>query len=188
MDGANREWSRACARALPPQTLHGVSLRPITPADLGFLQALYATTRTDEMAAAGWPQAQVAQFLAQQFELQHRYYQEHFGDADFLLVLRGGEPLGRLYWREGADTASLIDISLLPQARGSGLGSALMQLIVARAQQRGLAVVLHVEPYNPALRLYGRFGFEVVGHNGVYLKLQRSARVPSAALPESVLS
>ncbi|RQP23425.1 GNAT family N-acetyltransferase [Albitalea terrae] len=153
--------------------LKGVMARPMVPGDLEFLQGLYASTRAAEMAATGWTEAQCRQFLDGQFELQHHYYQAHHAGADFLLLSRGAQPIGRLYWRERDDTASLIDVSLLPAERGRGIGSALMHLLVQRADERGLAIELHVEPDNPALRLYRRFGFDVAKDNGVYARMRR---------------
>jgi len=182
---AQGTWWRTAPGAFPPRALHGITARPIGSADLGFLSELYASTRADEMAQAGWPEAQCRRFLAWQFDLQHRYYQAHSGDADFLLLLRGDHPIGRLYWREGDDSASLIDVSLLPAERGRGVGTALMQVITERSDRHGRAIVLHVEPTNPAHRLYGRFGFEVVADNGVYLKMLRPAQADAATALEA---
>ncbi|MNG28214.1 hypothetical protein D3C84_1134470 [compost metagenome] len=49
--------------------------------------------------------------------------------------------------------------------------------LLQRADERGLAVELSVEPYNPALRLYARFGFEAINTSGVYLRMRRQAPV-----------
>ena len=72
-------------------------LRPVGPEDLPFLSRLYAASRAAEMARSGWPDDAIAAFLAQQFELQHRYYQSHYADGEFLLVELDGQPVGRLY-------------------------------------------------------------------------------------------
>ena len=40
-----------------------VSLRPCVPADLPFLQRLYASTRAAEVQASGWPAAAAEAFL-----------------------------------------------------------------------------------------------------------------------------
>lgn len=156
-------------------------LRPITPQDLPFLRQLYASTREQEMARSGWSTELVADFLMQQFELQHRYYQAHYADGEFLLIERSGRPVGRLYLHWGASTLQLIDIALLPQERGRGLGSTLLAMLLERADARGLAVGLHVENDNPARHWYLRQGFAVTGENGVYLKMRRPAavRLPS---------
>jgi len=168
-------WWRALRTDAGP-ALPGIEARPVDTGDLGFLQALYASTRVQEMASTGWPPSQCEQFMRQQFEFQHRYYQQHFVDADFLVLLRAGRPVGRLYWRDCGDgTASLIDMSLLPAERGRGVGTALLTVLTAHADRLGLRTLLHVEPFNRAHELYRRFGFDVVDDNGVYLKMVRRA-------------
>ncbi|MET1077873.1 MAG: GNAT family N-acetyltransferase [Pseudomonas sp.] len=162
-----------------------LTFRPITAADQAFLQSLYASARAAEMAASGWPAATIAAFLAQQFSLQHRYYQEHFADGEFWLIERAGQAMGRLYLFWGETTLQLIDITLLPEHRGAGLGTALLGELLARADAQGLAVGLHVERHNPALRLYLRLGFAAVAQGDIYLELRRPAvsraRNPSSA-------
>jgi len=169
------------ASASPP--LVGLGMRPIAFADHDFLCSLYVSTRLHEVAATGWPDIESKRFLEQQFEFQHRYYQEHYVAADFLLLTRDTRPVGRLYWWEsdrqggrGEHRASLIDMSLLADERGRGVGSALLSLMVDHADRAGRVVELHVEATNPALRLYRRFGFEPVGGNHVYVKMRRNAR------------
>ncbi|QDQ29279.1 GNAT family N-acetyltransferase [Chitinimonas arctica] len=150
--------------------------RPIRDEDLDFLFDLYASTRAEEMAATGWTPVEQQGFLHQQFQFQHRYYQEHYHDAQFLLLLRRGTPIGRLYWWHTASRATLIDISLMPAVRGQGLGSAVLELLTRQVDKQAQPISLHVEPENPAHRLYRRFGFEVVADNRVYLKMERAAR------------
>jgi ribosomal protein S18 acetylase RimI-like enzyme len=168
--------------------LDGLSVRRIADPDLPFLQALYAATRADEVASTGWAPAECARFLAQQFGCQHRYYQDHYADAEFLLIVRGDQPVGRLYWRSEGEGATLIDVSLVPEERGRGLGSALMQLLAGLADRDGLAITLHVEPANPALHLYRRFGFEPIGDNSIYTKMRRPVRGTVAAREEEAVS
>ncbi len=66
----------------------------------------------------------------------------------------------------------LVDISLLPEARGSGLGTAILKDLVAA--ETG-PVQLHVERTNRARRLYERLGFEVVETQPIYLRMVRPA-------------
>ena len=65
-----------------------------------------------------------------------------------------------------------MDIALLPVYRGHGIGTSLMQSILDEAAQAGLPVRIHVEQYNPAMRLYKRLGFQHVGETGVYLLME----------------
>lgn len=160
-------------QAFTPHT--ALQARPIDMGDLDFLRTLYASVREDEMAAAAWPADAQQAFLAQQFEFQHCYYHEHYADAEFLLLQHEGSRIGRLYWHPGGTHASLMDVSLLPAWRGRGLGNVLMQLVTDHADALGKPIELHVEPTNPALRLYGRFGFTALANNGVYVKMRRNA-------------
>lgn len=171
MADSHASWS---AEQAPCSARIGLALRSCEPEDQDFLEQLYGTTRAAELARTGWSDARCREFVAQQFRLQQAYYRAHFPEADFLMLLAQGQRLGRLYWWEGVDRAVLVDMALLPQACGQGRGTALLQDLIARADTLGLDVELHVEPFNPALRLYRRFGFEVLSDNGIHAKLRRS--------------
>jgi ribosomal protein S18 acetylase RimI-like enzyme len=137
--------------------------------DLGFLRELYASTRREEMAPSGWPQEQIEAFLFQQFEAQHSYYLEHFSSSDFdLIISASGEPIGRLYLDEREEEFRIIDIALLPESRGLGIGGDILEKILAKASAVGKAVTIHVEQSNRAMALYLRLGFEMVEEQGVY--------------------
>ena len=140
----------------------GLSVRPMTDEDLPFIAALYASTRTQELAATGWPEAMQQAFLTQQHLAQDRHYRAVWPDAERLIVELGGVPAGRLYVGRSSDRVRVVDISLLPQARGRGFGSALLRDLQRQAQAGGLAVALSVVPGNPARRLYERLGFVAV--------------------------
>jgi ribosomal protein S18 acetylase RimI-like enzyme len=152
-----------------------VTLRPIREEDLEFLLRLYATTRADEMAmVTDWTDEQKDAFVRMQFQAQHAWYQEHYGDAQFDLVLVDGIPAGRLYVHQRAAEIRLVDISLLPEYRRRGIGTALLRELFAESAESGKPVTIHVEKFNPAMRLYERLGFVPVADHGVYLLLKRS--------------
>ena len=55
----------------------------------------------------------------------------------------------------------------MPNKRGHGLGSQLLEALIQRARDDGFhALSLSVEPQNPALPLYERFGFRKVDEHG----------------------
>lgn len=150
-----------------------VTFRDITSADEAFLSDLYASTRQDEMnLIMDWSDQQKRQFLQQQFEAQHKYYQEQYSNADFHIIEQEGKDIGRLYLEERGDEIRVIDIALLPQYRGHGIGGRLMQDIVDKGQTAGKPVRIHVEYYNPAMRLYQRLGFKKIGDTGVYFLME----------------
>lgn len=152
------------ARTVAP----AVTFRPIRPGDQEFLLRLYASTRAEEMALVDWSAEEKGAFLRSQFEAQRTYYQQQFPDARFDVVLLSGEPAGRLYVDRRPGEVRLIDIALLPEHRGRGIGGALMREILEQAAEATLPVRIHVERNNPALRLYRRLGFESIEDQGVY--------------------
>ena len=145
-----------------------VCFRPANDGDIQFLRALYATTREEEMSMVDWPETQETSFLAMQFEAQHRYYREQFPDAEFLLIERDGEAIGRIYVDRRPNEIRLIDIALIPEARNQGLGESMLLDLLEEAEAATLPVKIHVERFNPAMRLYLRLGFEPVEDRGVY--------------------
>ena len=146
----------------------GVTARPMTDDDLPFVAALYASTRAEELAPLPWPDENKRAFLEQQHRAQHAHYRAHYADADWLILEREGHPIGRLYLDEWREQLRVIDISLAAEARGEGIGGAILADIIAAAGTAGKGVSIHVEKTNPARHLYERLGFELVEDKGVY--------------------
>jgi ribosomal protein S18 acetylase RimI-like enzyme len=151
-----------------------LTLRPITPADSQFLLQVYSSTREEELAQVAWQPGQKEAFLQMQFSAQHEHYQQHYIATSYDVILVDGAPAGRLYLARWAAEYRIVDIALLPEFRGRGVGSALLQLIIAEAASHGLPVSIHVEQFNPALRWYKRLGFQHVSEHGVYYLLRRA--------------
>jgi ribosomal protein S18 acetylase RimI-like enzyme len=89
------------------------------------------------------------------------------------VILVDGEPAGRLYVHRGDRETRIVDIALLPEQRGIGIGTTLLRDLLAEADAAGKSVTMHVEQFNPALRLYERLGFSIAEDRGVYLFLER---------------
>ena len=155
-----------------------VTLRRITDADMDFLQRLYATTRQDELDQVPWTDEQKAAFVSQQFHAQHQYWQENYTDTSWDLVVGDGEPIGRLYVARWSGDIRIVDIALMPECRGGGVGTRLLRDILAEGDATGRKVSIHVEIYNPARRLYERLGFVQAGERGVYLLMERPPERP----------
>lgn len=149
-----------------------LSLRPIQPGDEDLLCAIYASTRSDEMEwLPQWSEAQKAAFLRMQFEAQHDWYRKNYTGANFWLIQHGEAPIGRLYLHTAytPHDMRIIDIALLPQWRGQGLGTAVLKDVLAFAEGLEKSVSIHVESFNPAKKLYQKLGFSFVSAtNGVY--------------------
>jgi ribosomal protein S18 acetylase RimI-like enzyme len=161
-----------CARLLAlPAALaaQNFALRPETAADVPFLRRLYASTRWEELrAVTDWTDAQKQAFLESQFALQRHHYLTYYASTDCAILDKDGVPAGRLYVDRQASTLRVVDISLLPEWRGRGVGTELMQAVIAEARAAGKTVGIMVEKHNPAQRLYRRLGLREVADEGVY--------------------
>jgi GNAT superfamily N-acetyltransferase len=149
-----------------------VTLRPAAASDRPFLLRVYASVREPELESAGIPPEQWAPFVAQQFEAQSSHY-ETYEDTSFDVVLVDGEPAGRLIVARWPEELRVVDVALLPEYRGRGVGGSLLRSLLDEADGRGVKASIHVERFNPALRLYTRLGFRPVSETDVYLLLER---------------
>jgi GNAT superfamily N-acetyltransferase len=150
----------------------GIAYREMTGDDMPFVAALYATTRERELGPSGWPDAMKAAFCDQQHRMQHAQYQATYKTAEWLIIERDGVPVGRYYLdRNEADGLLMIDLSLMPDQRGAGVGSAIFRDTIAMARAAGKPVTLYVDRFNPAAALYLRLGFRVVEELPLYLRM-----------------
>ncbi|HXG59603.1 MAG TPA: GNAT family N-acetyltransferase [Thermoanaerobaculia bacterium] len=149
-----------------------ISFRPETSDDEEFLYRLYASTREPEMRIVPWTAEQKEEFLRMQFRAQTFHYRNHYSGATFAILLLDGDPVGRLYLHQQPGDLRIMDIALVPEHRGEGIGTMLLREIMERAASAGDSVSIHVEQQNPARRLYERLGFRAVAENGVYLLMK----------------
>ena len=157
---------------LAPADDRRATLRPERDADREFLCALYGSTRADELAQVPWSEAEKERFVRFQFETQRRFYREQYPGATFEIIEVDGAPAGRLYVVEWSREIRLMDVALLPAYRGRGIGTTLLHDLQTRAAAAGKPLSIHVERFNPALRLYQRLGFRALEDKGVYLLLE----------------
>lgn len=153
-------------------TTASITLRPERPEDDSFLFDLYASTRQEEMAAWGWDSETRASFLDLQFRAQQGSYRAQYPSADFQIVLADDEPIGSYIVDRSADDIVLVDMALLPESRGRGIGTRLLEAVCTEAAEAKRAVRLQVTLTNPARRLYERIGFTALGSDGVYEQME----------------
>lgn len=155
-----------------------ITLRPVRPEDRELLLRLYASTREEELALTDWDEEKKRAFVAGQFAAQDSWYRERYPGASLDVILAGGEPAGRLYVHRREREIRLMDIALLPEHRGRGIGGSLLHDLLAEGAAAGKRVTIHVEVYNPAMRLYERLGFRQAGEIGIYRLMEWSPPPP----------
>jgi len=131
--------------------------------DLPFLRALFETARPDAIMLSQWPDAMRGPFLDQQFRFQTIHYSRAYPRADRLVLEESGLGIGRLILARDPEEWCIVDIALVPPARGTGLGTLLLRAVqAAAAAARVPRVVLTVDFTNRARQLYERLGFVVL--------------------------
>ncbi len=145
------------------QTEVAVEFRLVTAQDVPFLDRLFVETHAPEFAPLQLPEAQLRGLMQMQVRAQMEGYRRQYPNAVDRLVLHDGEPVGRMLVDEEAGALHLVDIALISLAQGAGLGTFLMEELLATAHQKQVPVRLQVKPGNRAFHLYSRLGFRVVG-------------------------
>lgn len=152
--------------------MESITLRSATDADVAFLQAVYASTRMEELTVTGWSDEQKNEFCLSQFRSQDSHYRTHFPDAEYHVIQSQGQDVGRLSVDHRTKELHLLDLALLPAYRGKGIGTFLLKDFQQQAAAANVPLTIYVEQFNPALRLYQRLGFQPVKDEGVYLLMK----------------
>lgn len=153
----------------------------VRPEDEAILFDLYAGTRAEEVAAWGWDPAQQEAFLRMQFQVQRRGYAMQYPGGDHRMIWHEGQRVGQMLLFRERDAVRVVDISLLPRWRGSGLGTAVIGQVQAAAREGGMAVRLSVRKENQgARRLYIRLGFETVSESETHYAMEWRPSVQKA--------
>jgi ribosomal protein S18 acetylase RimI-like enzyme len=149
------------------------TLRPEVAEDEPFLRRLYTSTREEELAVTGWSDAEKAAFLAMQFDARRAAYLVSYPCAERSVVLVGSVPAGRLLVLRTSEEIRIVDVALLPEHRGLGLGTAILTPVLEEARASGRPVRIHVDRTNRAQSLYARLGFAPVSDAGPYQSWER---------------
>lgn len=154
-------------RRLPAAQLSdGIGLRPEAADDEAFVRRLFAANRAADFAPLGLPEPALDMLLGQQFAAQRAQYSADRAQSDWWIVERDGVAVGRLYIRHDPGFDYLVDIALLPEVQGQGIGGRLMDRMMTEAAAAGRGIRLHVDPFKPARRLYLSKGFRETGVDG----------------------
>jgi GNAT superfamily N-acetyltransferase len=149
MTAAQADNEEAFKSLLPSLAACGFALRPETDEDIPFLRGLYAATRVAELELTNWSNAQKLAFTDNQFDCQCQHYLTYYPATQWSVLEDNGVPMGRLYLDRRATTLLVVDIALLPQWRGRGLGTALLEWVCAQAHAAGKSVTVAVEKKQP---------------------------------------
>lgn len=138
----------------------GLHVRPATGADQLFLAQLFASTRQD-LQLIDQSAAATVELMDLQFRAQTQGYGQQFPNALYFVIEKHHVAIGKVTLDFGSNEIRVVDIALLPQARGQGYAAAVFQSLQLAASKVGTPMTLTVLSSNlPAKQLYARLGFQ----------------------------
>jgi ribosomal protein S18 acetylase RimI-like enzyme len=139
------------------------------------LYGVFCSAHEDQFSLLELALDEKEQLMTMQFHAQQAQYNSQYPDADYDLVLKDDMAIGVLFAQRGPDEFVLVDITLLPQHRNSGIGAVLIRDLIRDAQSACKPLRAHVLKQNPAWRLWQRLGFRLLRDDGAYLSIEVSA-------------
>lgn len=138
-----------------------------------FLYLLFSSIKAPEMAFMAVDARQKEFLLQMQFKSMNATYRQRFPKARFEIVELDRWPVGRIVTDVQERCVYYVDVALMPQASGAGIGTALMTAMLDEPRRLGLPARAKVLSYNiPSLRMFHRLGFIKVAANLPYVDLE----------------
>ena len=129
-----------------------IEYRPAKEKDIDFLYALHVATMKDYVDKTwGWDDC-----------FQESIFRKNYVPGEIQIIRFNGNDIGMLSVEERTDDVFLRAIEIHPDYQGKGIGTAIINMILAAGIQKGKPVRLQVLKVNPAKRLYDRLGFSVI--------------------------
>lgn len=154
-------------------------LRPARPEDEPFLFRLFAESQqqlafsqSDEML---WQSLVEMQYRGRKISYAAAYPEA----SDMILSLDEGSddptPMGRILVDRGQHRWRIVDLAVLIEHRGKGLGAKALQEFQSQCRRAGASLELEVTKQNPAVQLYKRLGFGVTGEDVLAVRMAWNA-------------
>lgn len=139
----------------------GLSLRPMNSSDKAFVESLYRSTR-DDLRMLDAEDDFIEEFIDLQRRAQTDGYGDMFPNAMYFVAEYHNERIGRVVLDFGANEIRVVDIALIPPARGKGYGGQVLQAVQLAAGKVMAPVALSVRfDHLRAKQLYAHLGFVV---------------------------
>lgn len=138
-----------------------LSLRPMNASDNAFIETLYRSTR-DDLRMLDAEDDFIEEFISFQRRAQTEGYGDMFPNAMYFVAEYHHERIGRVVLDFGQNEIRVVDIALIPAARGKGFGGQILQAVQMTAGKVMAPVTLTVRfDHLRAKQLYERLGFTV---------------------------
>jgi ribosomal protein S18 acetylase RimI-like enzyme len=137
-----------------------VVLRLESTQDEPFLHRLILETIGAELGALEWPEPMRTHLLGVQYTARRQSHRANFPEAASQVIEVDGKAAGWAVVITMPHEVRLVEIMVLAEFRGRGIGTAVIRRILASAAEAGKPVRLNVNVTNQkAIALYERLGF-----------------------------
>jgi ribosomal protein S18 acetylase RimI-like enzyme len=152
-------------------------LRPVTNDDESFLYSIYKASRAAEFAPLQLPEAQFDTLMRMQYQLREQSYRGQYPDARHSIVCLESLPMGHIRIHRTPVEYRIVDIAFEAGAQGRGIGTAVVNSLIAEASEARIPLRCSVATNNPgSLRFHQRLGFTVIAEDPMYLELEHSPK------------
>ena len=104
---------------------------------------------------------------------QRKLHEQRFRSSAIRIIMYERQDVGLLSTREADDRVQLLQLFLLPEAQGKGIGSHVLSEVLAEARQARRSVVLRVLKSNPwAKAFYERHEFALIGQTETHYMME----------------
>ncbi|MBK7393693.1 MAG: GNAT family N-acetyltransferase [Chloracidobacterium sp.] len=149
-----------------------IELLPAIEEDDAFLSQLYRLGRQAEVACFGWDEEQQSAFLDMQFRARQQAYKIQFPKTEYSIVTVDQNSAGCLTVERSADQIRIVDIAILPDYRGRGIATHLIEQLQTESAASARPLVLRVDVTNiKAKELYEKHGFFVSTETQIYYEM-----------------
>ena len=114
-----------------------------------------------------------------------RIFRSHFDEPGMRLILAGNERIGCVGFRSAPGCFKIDSFYLERRFHNSGLGSAILKVLLAEADDAGLPVRLEVLTGSKADRFYLRHGFVKLRQDEIEAEYERPLRHSGSSSPVS---
>ena len=146
-----------------------ICIRPAVESDRRFLYEVFESACDEGIRALAEPMR--SQLIEMQFQAQRQTYSASFPDAVDQIIEFEDCAVGRIYTDESDDCIHIVDVALLTQWRGRGIGFTLLSWLTNSASEKQKSVSLRVRKDNPAVGLYKKLGFTYSGEDNFYYEM-----------------
>jgi len=120
----------------------------------------------------------VRRFFGWNEQAQREFHAREWDARRPCIIEHGCEPIGTLSVTQEEGALRVGQFFILPQYQGKGIGSYLLQIVLATADGDGQTLRLAFLKGNRARQLYERFGFRVVREDDTFSFMERKPETP----------